>query len=555
MDEAGGRFYRVFTRFLRTWRSTLMGVGEGADVAPVRLGELLAALSLGIDLGFSQPMEHVLRQCRIALRLVDLVGVDDADRAAVYYAALLVNVGCHTDAHEQARWFGDDIAMKATKYEYEPSSARDLAAMMRMLGSGGTRVHRLRVALDFAVSGRKQLDGMIAAHARMARRLGTELKLPHAALDALGNSYETWNGKGYPGERAGAAIPIASRIVLLAEFMEVAHRTGGVVAAIELARRRAGKQFDPNLVEVLCMDAEKVFQDLDETQSWDAVLGAEPALSRSLSPSECDDALAAISRFVDLKSPYTLGHSAAVADLAGAAAATLGADEIEVMLVRRAALVMRFGCLGVSNAIWDKPRPLSPSEWERVRLHPHLTERMLQNSLALAVVARVAGQVRERLDGSGYPRGQTGASITRPARVLAAADVYQAMLEPRPHRPAWTGDDAAGELRREVSAGRLDAAAVEAVLGVGGHRASRRIEYPGGLTQREVEVLRLIARGCSTKDVAARLVISHKTAGTHIEHVYAKLGVSSRVEASLFAVQHGLLPEGPSKAACEGSAD
>jgi HD-GYP domain-containing protein (c-di-GMP phosphodiesterase class II) len=522
-------------------------VGEGPDVAPVRLGELLAALSLGIDLGFAQPMEHVLRQCRIALRLVDLVGVDDADRAAVYYAALLVNVGCHTDAHEQARWFGDDIAMKATKYEYEPFSARDMAAMVRLLGSGGTRAHRVRIAFDFAVSGHRELDGMIAAHARMARRLGTELKLPEAALDALGSSYEMWNGKGYPGERAGAAIPIASRIVLLAEFMEVAHRTGGIAAAIELAQRRSGKQFDPNLVEALCADAEKVFLDLDETLSWDAVLGAEPALSRSLSPSECDDALTAISRFVDLKSPYTLGHCVAVAALAAAAADSLGADATEITLVRRAALVMRFGCLGVSNAIWDKPRPLSASEWERVRLHPHLTERMLQNSLALAEVGRVAGQVRERLDGSGYPRGLSSASITRPTRVLAAADVYQSMLEPRPHRPAWTAEDAAGELRREVSAGRLDAAAVEAVLGAGGNTASRRVGYAGGLTPREVEVLRLIARGCATKDVASRLVISHKTAGSHIEHIYAKLGISSRVEASLFATQHGLLSEDPLK--------
>jgi HD-GYP domain-containing protein (c-di-GMP phosphodiesterase class II) len=331
--------------------------------------------------------------------------------------------------------------------------------------------------------------------------------------------------------------------------MEVAHRTGGVEAATELARRRSGKQFDPSLVEVLCADAQKVFYDLDETQSWDAVLGAEPALSRALSPSECDDALAAISRFVDLKSPYTLGHSAAVASLAGTAAVSLGADEAEAALVRRAALVMRFGSLGVSNSIWDKPRPLSASEWERVRLQPHLTERMLQHSPALAEVAHVAGRVRERLNGSGYPRGLTASSITRPARVLIAADVYQALLEPRPHRPALTADAAAREIRREVSGGRLDGAAVEAVLTAGGHRAARRIEHPGGLTRREMEVLRLIARGCSTKDVAARLVISKKTAGTHIEHIYAKLGVSGRVEASLYAVQHGLLPEGLSDTA------
>jgi HD-GYP domain-containing protein (c-di-GMP phosphodiesterase class II) len=509
------------------------------------MAELLAALSLGIDLGFAQPMEHVLRQCRIALRLAELVDLDDQNRQAVYYAALLVNIGCHTDAYEQARWFGDDIALKASKYENEPFSLRDMAAMLRLLGSGGTPLHRVRVAFDFAVSGRKEIDGMIAGHARLARRLGTELHLPQAALDGLGSSYESWNGKGFPGERAGAAIPIVSRIVLLAEFMEVAHRTGGVDAAIELARHRAGKQFDPDLVALLCANAEKVFHDLDETESWDAVLDSEPTLAGVLSAAECDDALAAISRFVDLKSPYTLGHSAAVAGLASGAAAAIGLADPDVTLVRRAASVARFGHLAVSNAIWDKPRALSASEWERVRLCPHLTERMLQRSAALAPLGSVAVQIHERLDGSGYPRGVSGASISRPARVLAAAEVYQAMLEPRPHRPARAHADAAIELRSEARAGRLDGEVVEAVLGVAGHRPARRVDGPGGLTRRAVEVLRLIARGASNRDVAARLVITPKTAGTHIEHIYAKLGVSSRAEAGLFAVQHGLLPEQP----------
>jgi HD-GYP domain-containing protein (c-di-GMP phosphodiesterase class II) len=378
--------------------------------------------------------------------------------------------------------------------------------------------------------------------------LGKELQLPDQALDALAASYETWNGKGFPGERAGLDIPIVSRVVHLAEFMEVAHRTSGVDGAIEMATRRAGKQFDPDLVDILCGDTDKVFHDLDDTQSWDAVLDAEPALVRVLSPSECDETLAAVSRFVDLKSPYTLGHSVAVAELASGAAAAAGASEGEVTMLRRSALVARFGCLGVSNAIWDKTRPLSASEWEHIRLHPYLTERMLQHSPALAPLGRVAVQLRERLDGSGYPRRLSGASITRPGRLLAAADVYQAMLEPRPHRQALPPNDAAHELRAEARAGRLDGEAVEAVLGIAGHRMERRIERPGGLTRREIEVLCLIARGCSNRDVAARLVISPKTAGTHIEHIYAKLGISSRAEAGLFAVQHGLLPEAPSDA-------
>ncbi len=280
------------------------------------------------------------------------------------------------------------------------------------------------------------------------------------------------------------------------------------------ARSKLACPFDPNLVELLCADAEKVFYDLDDTESWDAVLDAEPALSYVLSPAECDEALAAISRFVDLKSPYTIGDSTAVADLASDAVAALGAPEHEVATVRRSALIARFGYLGVSNAIWDKPRPLSASEWERVRLYPYLTERMLQRPPALAPFGQVAVRVREQLDGSGYPRGLSGASITRPARVLAAADVYQAMLEPRPHRSPRTRDEAGAELRGEARSGRLDGEAVEAVLGVAGHRVARRIDGPAGLTRREIEVLRLIARGATNKDVAARLVISPKTAGT-----------------------------------------
>jgi len=236
--------------------------------------------------------------------------------------------------------------------------------------------------------------------------------------------------------------------------------------------------------------------------------------------------------------------------------AAIGASDAEVTLVRRSALVSRFGCLGVSNAIWDKARPLSESDWERIRLQPYLTERMLQRSPALAPLGAVAVQLLERLDGSGYPRRLASSAISRPARVLAVADVYQAMLEPRPHRPARSPDEAATELRAEVRAGRLDGEAADAVLGVAGHAVARRIDAPGGLTRREVEVLRLIARGASTKNVAARLVISPKTAGTHIEHIYAKRGVSSRVEASLFAVNAGLLPETAADArAAERQAD
>jgi DNA-binding CsgD family transcriptional regulator len=176
-------------------------------------------------------------------------------------------------------------------------------------------------------------------------------------------------------------------------------------------------------------------------------------------------------------------------------------------------------------------------------MYPYLTERMLHQSAALAPLGEIAVQVRERLDGSGYPRGLSGGAISRAARVLGAADAYVSMREPRPHRPARTTDEAAAEMRAEVRGGRLDGAAADAVLEAAGHRLLRRREAVAGLTAREVEVLVLLARGLSNRQIAERLVITPKTAGNHVEHIYAKIGASSRAAAAMFAVQHGLLPE------------
>ena len=508
----------------------------------VRLAELVGALSLGIDLGFGQPMEHVLRQCRIALRLAECVGLDEQARADVYYTALLVNVGCHTDAHEQAKWFGDDIALKSGKYDHEFGSVGDLLATLKLLGSNNRPLHRFRIGIEFALGGHREVDGMIASHAAMAEQLARDLHLTDGAVAGVANSYEQWDGKGWPGNLSGDAVPLAARIAQLAEFVEVAHRTAGVDAAVALVRKRAGKQFDPVLARVLAEHADAILADLDSA-AWDAVIEAEPALAVTLSPGEFDAALLAIATFIDLKSPYTLGHSAAVAELAAAAATHLGLDAEEVQTVRRAALAHDFGRLGVSNAIWDKPAPLGAGEWERVRLAPYLTERMLRQSAALAPLGAIALQHRERLDGTGYPRGLSGAAIARPARIVGIADAYRAMREPRPHRDPLSPDAAARELRAAVRAGHLDAGVVEVVLIAAGHRVGRRREGPAGLTPRELEVLALVARGMSNREVAQRLVIAPKTAGNHVEHIYAKIGVSNRAAASLFAVRHGLLED------------
>ena len=516
---------------------------ESAGRPRVRLAELVASLSLGVDLGFGQPMEHVLRQCLIALRIAERSGLDEQHRAAVYYTALLVNVGCHADAHEQAKWFGDDITLKSGKYTHELGSVRGVLATMRLVGAGNPPLYRFRVGLEFALSGRRELDGMIAQHARLAQTLAEQLGLPVGTREAIGAAYEQWDGRGWPGELKADAVPVAARIAQLAEFTEVAHRVRGVEGARALARSRSGRQFDPALAALLSAEADGIFAGLDTVPAWQAVIAAEPALAVDLSPAELDGALTAIANFVDLKSPFTLGHSVAVAELAEQAGRALGLPAEKTELLRRAGLVHGYGRLGVSNSIWDRPGPLSIGEWERVRMSPYLTERMLHQSAALAPLGEIAVQHRERLDGSGYPRGLSGGAISTLARVLGAADAYQAMREPRPHRPPRPAQDAIAEMRAEVRAGRLDGAVVDAVLDAAGHRVPRRRAAVAGLTAREVEVLILLARGMSNKQIAAKLVISPKTAGNHVEHIYAKIDASSRAAAAMFALQRGLLPD------------
>jgi HD-GYP domain-containing protein (c-di-GMP phosphodiesterase class II) len=487
-------------------------------------------------------MEHVLRQCLIALRVAERIGLDDEDRSVVYYTALLVNVGCHADAHEQAKWFGDDIALKSGKYDHELRSVGAALAGLRLIGSGNPPLHRFRVGLEFAFSGHRELDGMIAEHAALARALAEELGLSEAVQQAVGSSYEQWDGRGWPGRLSGEDVPIASRLAQLAEFVEVAHRLGGVEAAIALADKRAGSQFDPKLASTLCLDAEDILGGLDIGQSWDAVISSEPSLAVVVTGDEFDAALLAVADFVDLKSPYMLGHARRVSELAFEAGRHLGLPDGELRTLERAGLVANLGRLGVSNAILDKAGPLGAGEWERVRMQPYLTERILHQSAALSPLGAIAGQSRERLDGSGYPLGLRGPSILRSARILGAADAYQSMCELRPFRAALAPSAAAAELQADVKDGRLDRDAVDAVLAAAGHRVTRRQQGPAGLTSREIDVLRLLAQAMSAKEIAAQLAISPKTVRNHIEHIYTKIGASSRVSASLFAVQHGLLP-------------
>jgi HD-GYP domain-containing protein (c-di-GMP phosphodiesterase class II) len=407
-------------------------VADGTATS-VRLAELVATMSLAADLGLGQPMKHCLQQTVIALRLADRVGASESDVIATYYTGLLRHVYCHADAHEQAKWFGDDIAMKAYALE---GGVESVTGILRMVGSSKSGLARAGLVASFPVPGMREIRGFLLTHSTLAAEFARKIGLDAVACDALQSSYERWDGKGEPKRLKGAEIPLASRLVSLTASAEVYNRIGGADAARKLAKKQRGRQLDPALVDAFSEDADVLLDGLEEAASWDLVLDAEPRLSRSVSGAELDSVLEAMADLVDVKAPHLAGHSRGVANLAAEAARLSGLSEQEVTVVRRAGLVHDLGRLGVSNAIWDKPGPLTDSEWERARLHPYLTDRMLANVEALAPARDLAARHHERLDGSGYPRGLTAAALTPADRLLAAADVYHALTESRPYRPA-----------------------------------------------------------------------------------------------------------------------
>jgi HD-GYP domain-containing protein (c-di-GMP phosphodiesterase class II) len=518
---------------------------DARSSAGIRRAELVALLSLGTDLGLGQPMEHMIRACLIALRLGEQLGLSEADRGVLYYSGLLAWVGCHTDAYEQAKWFGDDIYTRSdAHYEFDMGKVGPALAFLARHVGGQSRplAERARAGVAFVADGRRDLQAMAENHYRATDLLASRLGLGDDVRESLRETYERWDGKGAFGLR-GEEIATASRLINLADVVEVFGRAGGVEAAVAVARDRSGGQFDPGLVDTFCELAPILLSEVDATPSWDAVIASEPALESWIAGDDLDAALAAVGEFAELKSAWTMGHARAVAELSGRAAHDLGLPAADVTLVRRAGWMQDLGRLGVPNQIWDKPGPLSQVELERVRLHPHLTERMLAFSSALSPLGGLAVQHHERLDGSGYPRGLAGDQISIGGRLLAAADAYHAMIQPRAYRAAMTPSAAAAELRGEVKAGRLDGEAVDGVLRAAGHRVRRQREWPAGLTTREVEVLRLVARGLSNKQIAATLSVAPKTASSHIEHIYRKTAVSNRAQASIFAMRYGLMTD------------
>jgi HD-GYP domain-containing protein (c-di-GMP phosphodiesterase class II) len=507
----------------------------------LRLIELTAALSLATDAGTGQPFEHALRTCLLAARCGEALGLAPAERSTVVYTALLRFLGCTSDASQTAVLAGgDQIAFNAAMAPVVMADDREAVPhLLRHLGEDLPLRRRAgRVAAALSDPGGKARS--LSSHCEVGARLAMRIGLPAGVVDGVAHAYERWDGKGLPSGLAGDEIPVATRIAVVARDVDVVYGRSGMAGVRRVLEHRSGRAYDPAVAAAFSDGSEAWLDDVDRLDPWDAVVDAESAPVVEVDESQLDDVLAAFADFADLTSPWVVGHSRAVADLAASAASACGLATSDVTLARRAALVHDLGIVGVPAGVWNRPGPLTREGWERARTHPHVGERILGRCVPLGEVAAVAGAHHERLDGSGYHRGARDASLV--AQLVAAGDVYRALREDRPHRRALGSEAAARALADETDAGRLASGATDAVLRAAGHAPTApTVARPAGLTEREVDVLRLIARGRSNKQVARELGISAKTVGTHVEHIYAKAGVTTRAGATLFAMEHDLI--------------
>jgi HD-GYP domain-containing protein (c-di-GMP phosphodiesterase class II)/DNA-binding CsgD family transcriptional regulator len=514
---------------------------------PLRLSEFVATLALAQDNAFGQPLESQLRSCVLASWIAEAAGLDDETRATVYWVALLRFIGCTGHAHEVSTLFGDEIAIRGQTLLHDSGNP---AEVMRDIVAFATAGHdpqeRDAIVQKIQETIREWAFLNFSSGCEVADMLVARLGFGPDVRDALTCTFECWNGKGHPNHVKGEAIPLPMRIVHVSHDMEAIGRHFSPDRALEAARERRGETYDPAVADVFLAHGQGWFDRLAGMDPWDAVLALEAQPHLLLTEAEFDDALAVVADFIDLKSPYWGGHSRRCATLAADAAGVLGLPDAEVTRLRRAALVHDLGTTVVPNSIWDKPGPLTRTEFDRVELHPLLTEQMLRRSPALAVLNPVASAHHEKCDGSGYHKRVQADADDLGGCVLAATEVYAGLTTERADRLPFSPDAAAAELRELESQGVLEPRASRAVLVAAGHGeprapAGKRGQHPGGLTRREVDVLRLAARGLTTRQIADRLFISPKTADHHIQHIYAKIGTSTRAAAALWAMQHAVV--------------
>jgi HD-GYP domain-containing protein (c-di-GMP phosphodiesterase class II) len=509
----------------------------------VRLADLLAGLSLVSDLGLGLPPESAMRSCLIGAALAREIGLDETEVADVFYTSLLQHIGCTGYAHETYLAWIDDIAANRASRKTNFADPRDLfRVLLPMLTHGMSAAQRARIAARFVTKGPGFGKRFTTATCEVATQTARRLRLSDGVQRGLHEVFEWWNGKGAPQGLESEDIALVGRVAHVAGVAAENDALGGPELAVDAVRRRANTILDPAIADAFVRHARELLEAANLGDPRRRVLEAEPEPVRIISEAELPAVAAGFGDIADLKTPFTHGHSAGVARLARAAGEKLKLDSKTLPQLHVASLLHDLGRIGIPDVVWEKPGRLTTADWEQIRLHPYHSERILSCSPVLQPMASIAGMHHERLDGSGYHRGCKAPDITVAARVLAAADALQAMTQPRPHRDALTLEEAAKQIQHDARAGLLDPDAVAAVVDAGGGSPQRKATLrPAGLSDREIEVLKLMAEGLSNRGIGRRLYISPRTAEHHVQHIYTKLGASSRAAAALFAMEHGLI--------------
>ena len=505
------------------------------------------ALAYATDLATGHSRDFALRSCVLAMRLAEAGKLDQDTRRAVYHQALLRYIGCNADTHLLAAKWGDEIALRRDLHRIDMGDRTEFVAVLvraitRTVPDASP--DELAAAVQRGLADAAQINiPILSGHCEVAQRIAERIGLSPELRETLGQIYERWDGKGMPRGLSGEAVKFPVRLVTLAQDAVALTDAHGVEAVPAMIAKRAGGAYEQALADLFLAHAEGLLAGLDGPVDRETILALEPLPHAMLDEEACEEAYLAVADMIDMRMPFTFGHSRAVAALAAAAAKQMGLPAADVRTVRWAAYTHDIGELAVPVSTWMRASALTERETDTARLHPYHGERALASLGGEGrVVAALVQRHHEHLDGSGYHRNSRGSDLSPAARILAAAEQFQTAREARPHRPASSDSAAAAKVRGAVKEGRLCPDAVEAVLTSAGQRAHRTAaKRLAGLTAREIEVLRLIAAGDTAKEAAAKLEIAPKTADNHIQSLYSKIGVTTRAGAALYALERGLV--------------
>lgn len=503
-----------------------------------RLAEILGALSMATDMSAGNPPGTSLTATVISVRIGRALGLSNDELSSLYYAGILRFIGCTaTSSDTAAIALGDELTGYLAMTRADPANPDSVRAELEATFAPDRSMEEKREIIEMMVAMGPQAMAMGLPHCEQAVAIAKRLPVPSTVKSILRHMESRWDDQ-HPIHPSGPNLLPQTRIIEFAIVAELHRRAGGLVSMADCALSRRGGQFDPAVVDAFIENPASILAGLSPAEEWGSFLAAEPGSPRMTGTEGLGEAAEALADFTDLKSPWFTGHSRRVAGLAHLAALEAKSDEAAAQAVFHAALLHDIGKNAIANGIWDKREPLSRFEQSQALSATRHTEQVLRMSPIFDPICEVACSVNERRDGSGSHRGMVlpdgGASF------LAVANLFDEWTNDAPTQPAISEDEAAEGLLRQVHGGLLPHQETRIVLDCVGQRKRAAKVWPSGMTQREAEVLRELARGKTNKEIAQILNVSPKTVDNHLQNLYPKIGAESRTAAALYAMQNGL---------------